>query len=297
MTQAAKITRARASDAAGSVANGPRPIVKWAGGKHKLVPELRARMPKAFGCYFEPFAGGLALFFDVNPDRAFLTDTNADLIELYQEVAREPEPIARYAAALARMHTQRVYFDTRERWNTERAQWAPYIRAATFLYLNRSCFNGLFRLNRRGLFNVPPGRYRSIAVPTAEQLSAAQGALQGRRIFQMDFRNALAFVNPGDFVYADPPYVPLTKSSSFTSYTSASFGAKDQAELAHKLGELVELGAMVMASNSDTDAVRALYGDRSIWTLHEVKAARSINSKGGKRGEIGELVITGGVPS
>jgi len=277
-----------------SVDSAGKPILKWAGSKRKLLPELRARMPKAFGCYFEPFAGGLALFFDVNPGRAFLTDTNADLIELYQEVARAPEPIARYAAALARMHTQRVYFDTRERWNTERAEWAPYIRAATFLYLNRSCFNGLFRLNKRGMFNVPPGRYRTIAVPDAAQLAAAQRVLQGRRIFQMDFRNALSFVSPGDFVYADPPYVPLTKSSSFTSYTSASFGQRDQVELAQKLGELVQQGVRVMASNSDTDIVRALYGDTSIWTLHEVKAARSINSKGGKRGEIGELVITGG---
>jgi DNA adenine methylase len=273
-----------------------RPVIKWAGGKARLVPEIMRRMPPRIGTYFEPFAGGLALFFAVRPARAVLSDTNVDLIEMYQVIEREPLAMHTALTFLADNHDEENYYEARRLWNEQRHTWEPHHRAAMFVYLNKACFNGLFRLNRRGAFNVPIGKYPKLSIPTPEHLLAVQRELRGRElhnhaIVAIDYRLACEGADSGDFVYFDPPYVPLSVTSNFTSYSERGFGETDQRQLAELASILVKRGVTVVASNSDTPLTREIWQG---WKLEEIRASRSINAKGGKRGSVGELIISGG---
>jgi DNA adenine methylase len=266
------------------------PIIKWVGGKTKLLPELLARMPAQHGRYYEPFAGGAALFFRVAPRRAVLADSNADLIGLYRSVARDVDGVIDRLERHRVAHDQRHYYDTRARWNDPGAAWSAADRAAAFIYLNKTCFNGLWRVNRAGDFNVPIGRYADPPICVPETLRAAQAVLARASLRCGDYRDAVKDAARGDFVYFDPPYDPVTPTASFTSYTAGAFGPDDQRELAETARALVARGCHVLLSNSDTPFVRSLYRG---FRIDRVKCARAINSNTSKRGEVDEVIVVG----
>src|ERR1043165_3766394 len=182
------------------------PVVKWVGGKTKLLPELLARMPDHFGRYYEPFAGGAALFFRVAPERAVLADSNPDLIGLYRCLADNVAGVIRRLEHHRESHSESHYYATRTRWNDRELSWSSPDRAATFIYLNKTCFNGLWRVNRSGAFNVPIGRYTDPPICVPDALRAAQHVLSRAEIRRADYREAVHDAKPGDFLYFDPPY-------------------------------------------------------------------------------------------
>lgn len=264
------------------------PILKWAGSKRRLVPELLARMPKKYGRYFEPFAGGAALFFALAPERAVLGDVSPDLVATYKAVASDPSAVVRSLRRHAAAHTPRHYYDLRDRWR-HRSTWSSTRRAAAFIYFNKTCFNGLWRVNRAGNFNVPLGRYADPPICEPENLHAAHGVLQGAELKSADFRSTVADVERGDVVYFDPPYVPLSKTSSFTSYSRDGFSLDDQKALAETARQLVARGVHVIATNSDVPLVRKLYKG---FRIESVEVPRSINSNVSGRGSVREVIIT-----
>jgi DNA adenine methylase len=267
----------------------PAPFVKWVGGKTKLLPELTSRAPRLFGRYFEPFVGGGALFFRLGPPAACLTDMNAELVGTYRAIRDEVELVIRHAGKLAAQHEETFYYATRARWNEARAELSPAQRAATFLYLNKTCYNGLWRVNRRGDFNVPAGRYANPTVCDPESLRAASWALQKAELSCAPFERVLDEADAGDFVYFDPPYDPVSGTSDFTSYTVDAFSADDQARLARVFRQLADRGCAVMLSNSDTPYVRKLYAG---FKIDRVKCARAINSKADRRGDVNEVIVS-----
>lgn len=266
------------------------PVVKWVGGKTKLLPELLARMPAKVDRYFEPFAGGAALFFRVAPARAVLSDSNPDLINLYRTLTINVAGVIRSLERHRAAHDETHYYATRARWNNPDAAWPAHERAATFIYLNKTCFNGLWRVNRAGDFNVPIGRYSDPPICVPDALRAAHAALSRADLRCGDYRAAVSEAGRGDFAYFDPPYDPLTPTSSFTSYTAGVFGRAQQAELADTARALVARGCKVMLSNSDTPFVRSLYRG---FQVDRVKCSRAINSDAAKRGEVDEVIVTG----
>jgi DNA adenine methylase len=271
--------------------SGAGPVVKWVGGKTKLLSELLARMPEQFARYYEPFAGGAALFFRVAPERAVLADSNPDLIALYTCLANDVAGVIRRLEHHRAAHSEAHYYATRTRWNDRELSWSSADRAATFIYLNKTCFNGLWRVNRAGAFNVPIGRYTDPPICVPEALRAA-AALLGRSVLRCsDYRAAVADARRGDFVYFDPPYDPVAPTANFTSYTSDTFGADHQRGLADSARGLVARGCRVMLSNSDTPFIRSLYKG---FRIDRVKCGRAINSNAAKRGEVDELIITSG---
>lgn len=267
----------------------PAPFVKWVGGKTKLLPELLARAPKDYRRYFEPFVGGGALYFRLLPPAAVLTDLNGELIGCYQAVRDQVEEVIAAIARLRARHDEEHYYAVRERWNAERERMTPVTRAATFIYLNKTCYNGLWRVNRSGAFNVPAGRYENPSILDPEGLRAASAALRCAAIGRARFEQVLDEADAGDFVYFDPPYDPVGATADFTSYTPDSFGAADQARLADVFRQLAGRGCAVMLSNSDTPLVRRLYAG---FRVDRVFCARAINSRGDARGAVAEVIVT-----
>jgi DNA adenine methylase len=266
------------------------PIVKWAGGKSRLLDELLARSPRRFRRYFEPFLGGAALYFRLAPRFAVLSDSNADLINMYRCVAWNVEAVIRRLARHRAEHSEAHYYQMRERWNTQGELSADVDRAAAFIYLNKTCYNGLWRVNSRGHFNVPVGRYDEPSIFDPAALRAASRLLQRAEITASHYAEAADGARAGDFIYFDPPYHPLSETANFTSYTAGSFGPDDQRQLADTARALVRRGCAVMVSNSDTPFIRDLYRD---FRIDGVDCARAINSKASARGPQRELIITG----
>ena len=268
----------------------PRPFLKWAGGKTQLLDALMARMPAHFRAYHEPFLGGGALFFALHRagrlTRAFLSDSNAELIDAYIAIRDHADEVI---ALLARYpHDEAFYYDLRAQdpWRLSLPE-----RAARMIYLNKTGYNGLYRVNRQGKFNVPFGRYKSPRYLDPDNLKAVARALQTATIRHMGFEEAVEDVQPGDWAYFDPPYAPLSSTAHFTAYQPDGFTAEDQARLRDVCLELSDAGAWVMVSNSDTELIRELYA-RPPFHIHAVEARRNINSKASARGKIGELIIT-----
>jgi DNA adenine methylase len=271
-------------EAAGSAS----PIVKWAGGKKKLIPELIARLPATWNRYYEPFAGGAALFFKLAPERAVLGDVNTDLIAMYRGVASDLDAVTRHLRSHQRRYSAEHFYRTRTQWNTRRTSWSLAARASSFIFLNRSCFNGLWRVNRAGEFNVPFGRYTNPPICMPDVLRAAHAALQRAELRDGDYRATLRDATRGDLVYLDSPYSPVSATANFTSYASGGFGEGDQRELAKAARDLVARGCHVVLTNSDTPLVRSLYDG---FQLDRVRCARSINSDASARGAVDELII------
>jgi len=251
-------------------------------------------MPARYGRYFEPFAGGAALFFRAAPERAVLADSNHDLIGLYSAISRNVTAVIKKLEQHRERHASDStahYYDVRARWNDRELAWSTADRAATFIYLNKTCFNGLWRVNRAGDFNVPIGRYTDPPICVPEALRAAQAVLARADLRCCDYRAAVADAERGDFLYFDPPYDPMTPTANFTSYTANTFGHDQQRELAETARELVARGCHVMLSNSDTPFIRSIYKG---FKIDRVKCARAINSNASRRGEVDEVIVVGG---
>lgn len=260
------------------------PFIKWVGGKRQLLPELRARVPSKFGRYFEPFVGGGALFFDLAPERASLTDMNERLVRTYRGVRDDVYGVIKRLREYP--YDEAFYYQMRAS-GLNAASDAEV--AARFIYLNKTGFNGLYRENKAGKFNVPFGRYTNPTICDDVALRACSLALQGAILLVDDFERVVSDAQPGDFVYFDPPYVPLTATSNFTSYTSGGFTHADQVRLRDVALTLKASGVSVLLSNSSAEAVRDLYSDGFV--VEEVSARRAVNSKASGRGAVKELLI------
>ncbi|MBK9033240.1 MAG: DNA adenine methylase [Myxococcales bacterium] len=267
------------------------PVVKWVGGKTKLLPEIVTRFPRTFGRYFEPFAGGAAVFFHLGPEAAVLSDRNADLIGMYRAVASDPDGVIRRLTLHQAAHDSDHYYQTRARWNDRSVSWTTLDRAATFIYLNRTCFNGLWRVNKGGGFNVPMGRYKNPSICDVETIGRASTVLKRATLLCGDYQAAVADAGPGDLVYFDPPYDPVTPTANFTAYTGDGFGPTHQQELADTVRALAERGCAVVLSNSDTPLIRSLYRGLRV---DRVKCPRAINSDPTRRGDVDEVLVLAG---
>lgn len=266
------------------------PIVKWAGGKTALLPALLARLPVKFGTYFEPFAGGAALFFALRPARGVLGDINSDLIATYDAVKADPEPVIRGLRRHAIAHSPEHYYRLRDRWNDQRTTWSGSTVASALVYLNKAGFNGLYRVNRAGQLNVPYGRNPRTSICKPYALRAAHVALADVVLRAGDYRMTLTDAERGSFAYLDSPHAPRSQTSSFTSYSMTSFDDDAQRELAEVSRQLVQRGVHVMLSNADTPYVRSLYKG---FKIDRVECPRAINSDPTKRGNVYELIIVG----
>ncbi|MCB9729816.1 MAG: DNA adenine methylase [Deltaproteobacteria bacterium] len=261
----------------------PQPILKWAGGKRSLLPDLCARLPARFERYYEPFFGGGALFFHLLPDVARLSDVNSELIDLYRVTRDSVEELIE---DLRTHRYERGYYYAMRA--TDPRTLGPVQRASRTIYLNRTCFNGLYRVNRRGQFNVPMGRYQDPVICQADRLRAASQALAGVDLRDADFTWVLDEARAGDFVYFDPPYQPVSRTANFTSYARGDFGEKDQAHLAEVFSALASRGVHCMLSNSDTPLVRDLYGE---FRCERVFAPRAISRRGDGRQSVAEVIV------
>ena len=264
-----------------------RPFVKWAGGKQQLLPHLLKQVPTSFNRYWEPFVGGGALFFSLGPEQATLVDANQELVNAYRVVQRNVEELI---AELAKYNHDEETFYTLRKWDRMPGfrERNDIERAARFLYLNKTCFNGLYRVNSKGEFNVPFGRYKNPTIVNKENLRACNIALHGVRVLCGNFLDIESEISSDDFVYFDPPYVPLTATSSFTGYTSDGFTIDMQTSLRDLCVRLDKKGVKWLVSNSSSMITRELYKGFRVTT---VMAQRAINSKAGQRGAIEEVVI------
>ncbi len=266
----------------------PRPFLKWAGGKGRLLEQYRRYFPQQFRYYHEPFLGGGAIFFYLQRicRQAVLTDLNAELVNVYRCVRDDVEELIALLQTHQAQHGHDYYYDVRAQ-----TQWQSSTqRAARLIYLNKTCFNGLYRENSKGHFNVPMGRYKNPRVCDPETLRQASTALQSTDLLCAEFTQVLEQAKtPQDFVYFDPPYHPISATSSFTGYNRYGFRAEDQERLQQTFAQLAACGVKVMLSNSDCEFIRNLYQD---FHIAEIQASRAINSNAKRRGKISELVIT-----
>lgn len=275
-----------------------RPFIKWAGGKGQLLPELTQRLPHTFQRYHEPFVGGAALFFHLhNTERlcegAVLSDYNPELIGCYEVVRDHVEELIDLLREHEQHRLSREYFLELRRQDREPGFYERYNqleRVARTLFLNRTCYNGLYRLNLKGQFNAPFGHYKNPRICDADNLRAASAALEQVELRHADFSAVLDVAEPGDLVYFDPPYVPVSATAAFTTYTGRTFGLYDQRRLAGVVQELAQRGVQVMLSNSDTPDSREIYLAPGFH--HDtVLASRRINCDGRKRGYVEELIV------
>jgi len=291
------------------------PLLKWAGGKRQLLPQLRRFYPRTFNRYIEPFFGSGAVFFDLQASRrldghdVLLVDSNADLIGCYETVRAQPDAVAdeldRLAAAHARGGDAQYYAVRDGEFNPARDRlrdpsgriaYTPAL-AAMLIYLNRTGFNGLFRVNARGAFNVPAGRYPRPKIADRARLTRVAGALSGAELLCGSFEVVRDEAADGDFVYFDPPYAPVSRTAAFTSYTALRFDAADQKRLQEVAIDLARRGCHLLLSNSTAGEIAALYeqsadAKRAGLRVHRVPARRSINSDASRRGAIDEYLIT-----
>ena len=271
-----------------------KPFVKWLGGKTKLLPQLTAMRPDFYEKYYEPFIGGGALFFSLTPSRAVINDLNPHLVNLYTQVRDNLDTLLLKTNELIDVYTElenearsALYYLLRDEFNerTDDDIWG----AALFLFLNKTCYNGVYRENAKGKFNVPFGRRTTTSLHDLESIKQASNVLQGTEIITGNYVDALATADRGDFIYLDPPYVPLNATSNFTQYVGSNFGNDEHLKLRDVFEELDKRGCLLMMSNSDTPIVRNLYKN---FNQMEVLADRAVNCKIQGRGKITELVIT-----
>ncbi len=256
------------------------PFVKWVGGKRALVPDIVPLLPKRFNNYFEPFVGGGALFFALESrlNTANLSDINLDLILTYKTIAKNPKELIKYLKEHQSQHSKTYYKLVRDKHDID----DPVDVAARFIYLNKTCYNGLYRVNKKGQFNVPIGTYKNPNICDEENIINASKILKKANIEVQSFEKIKPQIK--DFIYCDPPY-----DNTFTGYSDKGFDTNAQEQLRDKCIEWGKLGAYTMVSNSDTEVIRNLY---KYFHFNEVSANRNINSNGNGRGKVGELIIT-----
>lgn len=262
--------------------NGVRPILKWAGGKTQLLGELLPKIPKYYGKYIEPFVGGGALFFATVPEESIISDSNPELINVYLQVSNNVNEV---------IECLQQYDNTKEMFYTVRSQkWEELSKAeaaARMIYLNKTCFNGLYRVNHNGQFNTPYGYYKNPNILDKDNLLSASEVLQNARIICDDYSNILdKYAEKGDFVFLDPPYVPISQNSDFKRYTKNQFRVEDHIQLAMKVNELEQRGCKIIITNSNHPLVHQLY---SRYNVEVIQTKRHISCRGNDR--VGEDVI------
>jgi len=264
-----------------------KPFVKWAGGKRQLLKELTKGLPK-FKKYIEPMAGGGALFFELKNNglitEAILNDYNRELMDTYNIIGGNTEAIMGELSKNKYKNEMETFYKIRQEEPTNKVE-----KTARFIYLNRTAYNGLYRVNSKGKFNAPFGKYKNPKILDKKNLRAVSKALKGVKLLSTDFEKAIKNAKKGDLVYFDPPYNPLSKTASFTSYTEKDFDKKEQIRLAKTFKKLDKKGCYLMLSNSFTPLIQELYKDFNIRTVY---ANRAINCKAGGRGKIKEVIIT-----
>ena len=276
------------------ISQKPKPFVKWVGGKRQLLKQFRdlgLYPPELFdpttNTYYEPFVGGGAVFFDLLPERAELSDLNRELVITYNVIKNNIDELI--FSLKQHIYDKEYYLEVRAK-NVNKLSDIEV--ASRFIFLNRTGFNGLYRVNKKGQFNVPFGRYSNPVICDEENLRRVSRELQNVIIKHQDYTSVLKNAQKGDFIYFDPPYYPLNRTSSFTAYTSESFLEKEQTELRDTFVELHKRGCYIMLSNSDTPFINDLYSEIDGATIHKITAGRAINSKGSGRGKITELLVT-----
>ena len=272
-----------------------RPFVKWAGGKRQILDKLKSFMPEEYNTYYEPFLGGGALLFDLVPKSAVINDSNSELMNVFNVLCSDKlySKMCKYLNKFERKHSEEFYYEIRniDRNKKKFNRLNICKRAARTIYLNKACFNGLYRVNSKGEFNVPFGKKSKVNTYDGENLLNVYAYLSNKdnyiTILCTDFENAVSTAKEGDFVYFDPPYDSDT--NTFNSYTEDGFGKDEQRRLARVFKELDNRGVKVMLSNHNTVLINELYKD---FNIHVIEAKRSINSKGNKRGNVNEVIIT-----
>lgn len=270
-----------------------KPFVKWAGGKRQIIDMLIKYAPREFNTYYEPFVGGGALFFELSPKKGVINDSNEELINVYKCLCDE-DKFKKMCSVLnhyEKEHNEEFYYEIRNKDRNKNTynKLADYTKAARTIYLNKACFNGLYRVNSKNEFNVPFGKKNKVNTYDGSNLITVSNylTLNNIKICNEDFEKSVKTAKKGDFVYFDPPYDSNT--STFNSYTEEGFGKEEQKRLAKVFKELDKKGVYVMLSNHNTVLVNELYKD---YNIHVIEAKRNINSNGKKRGKVEEVIIT-----
>lgn len=287
-----------------------KPFVKWAGGKTQILGEIRKRYPSRIEKYCEPFVGGGAVLFDVlqksRPKKILINDINQNLVNAYVQIKLNVDELCEKLNQLQNQYLSKsdderksFFYEKRNEFNSlssDSSQHEKLEKTALFIFLNKTCFNGLYRVNKKGEFNVPFNNAKNPLICDEKNLRACSELLQNVEITCGDYKNCADFCDEKTFVYLDPPYRPLTKTAAFTSYSENDFGDKEQIELEKFVAEISEKGAKVLLSNSDPKNVNEkdeffdeLYKD---FDIERITAARMINSNAKKRGAVSELLIT-----
>lgn len=261
-----------------------KPLLKWAGGKTSLIPQLRKHFPQNFERYVEPFLGGGAIFFSLFKDKkALINDLNSEITRFYEVVRDKPDDLMNCLDKLSNQYSESFYYELRQKKPRGKVQ-----QAARTLFLNKTCFNGLYRQNARGEFNVPFGkRERAPTFYDQKNLLELSSVLKDVVLTNLDFEAVLEEAGGGDFIYCDPPYEPISTTASFRNYTSSGFDEKDLRRLYEACNRAAQRGALVAVSNSDSPLVRRVFKK---WRLVRVNCRRSINSKGLSRGPVKEIL-------
>lgn len=269
-----------------------RPLVKWVGGKRQLMSDLKREMPSSFEAYYEPFIGGAALLMSLQPKKAFISDMNSELVNLYRVVKNNPEELI---STLNMHRNEEEYFYEVRAQDRDPNVWINLTdidKAARLIYLNRTCFNGLYRVNNAGEFNAPFGHYKKPRIVDPVTINAVSRFFQENdiTILEGDFQASVTTAKSGDFVYFDPPYDPVSSSANFTGYAKGGFDRDEQKRLRDTAKHLADNGVNVLLSNSSTDFIREIYSD-PVFRIVNVKARRAVNSVGADRGEVDEVLI------
>lgn len=271
-----------------------KPFLKWVGGKKQIIPQIKKYIPENYYKYFEPFIGGGALFFDLEPKKAYINDINKILISAYRNIKNHPYEIIKKLEDLQKIfyeknnEERKIYFyEIRDTFND--TEYDSFLKTSYIIFLNKTCYNGMYRENSKGKFNVPFGRYKNPKILDEKNILAVSKLLQNVTITDYSFEKAVEDAKRGDFIYFDPPYHPLSITSNFTSYSNGGFTKKDQIKLRDVFKDLHKRSCFVMLSNSDTKFIREIYKE---FTQKTITATRSINCKATGRGEINELLIT-----
>lgn len=270
-----------------------QPFLKWAGGKRQLIPIIKKYVPRTYTQYYEPFIGAGAILFSLQPARSVINDTNPELINCYEVIRDYPDNFLSLCVQHEKNNSKEYYYKLRSQDRHDGfKKLSPIERAARIVYLNKTCFNGLFRVNSQGQFNVPYGDYVNPTIADPAIINAVSTFLNQRsvKIFRGDFSEAVLTAEKESFVYFDPPYHPISDTSSFTGYSMDGFSSHEQERLKLLCDNLSDRGCKVLISNSDSPVIRELYSD-SRYEIVDVKASRAINSVGAKRGKVGELLI------
>ena len=270
------------------------PVLKWVGGKRQLISDIEPLIPKRISTYVEPFVGGGAVLFHLQPKKAIINDYNQELMNVYQVIKDKPNELIEVLKEHKELNSEDYFYEVRSLDRSEDFERLSNVKkAGRIIYLNKTCYNGLFRVNRAGFFNTPYGRYKNPSIVDEVTIKAVSNYFISANIKFLtgDYKEALKRLRRGAFVYFDPPYMPISASSSFTGYTEHGFDYEKQVELRDECLKLHNRGVRFLQSNSYSPEILELYSDQKVFNIEIVQAKRSINSQADKRGEISEVLI------